>query len=54
MSDFEMTAEQREVYEKWLAHYRAIIQPEVDAIRRSEQITAEDLAITINARDDDL
>ncbi len=41
-------------YEAALRKWEKIMQPQIDALRASERLTAEDFAITINARAEDM
>ena len=43
--------EMERCFEESLRLRRAQIQPEIDAIRDSERLTAADFAVTINCRD---
>lgn len=53
LEKFLMTPEGRKRFEEALKKREEETKPLYDAIRDSERITAEDLAITINARDTD-
>jgi hypothetical protein len=44
-------SEDRKVFEDSQVKWTKIIEPEVSAITKSEQLTREDLAIRINTRD---
>ena len=46
----ELTDEQKERIAKARKKYKELFKPQQEALRESTRITAEDLAITINAK----